>query len=59
MTEVQAETADYKLCPLIMTGWAAAPHPLIESCVTCRGPRCAWWDADKSRCAALSIARSK
>ena len=26
---------------------------------TCNGPRCAWWDADKSRCAVLSLARNK
>ena len=25
----------------------------------CSGPRCAWWDADKSRCAVLSLARNK
>lgn len=25
----------------------------------CDGPRCAWWDADKDRCAVLSIARNK
>lgn len=25
----------------------------------CDGPRCAWWDADKERCAVLSIARNK
>ena len=25
----------------------------------CDGPRCALWDADKSRCAVLSLARSK
>ena len=23
------------------------------------GPRCAWWDADKERCAVLSLARNK
>lgn len=25
----------------------------------CDGPRCSWWDADKERCAVLSIARNK
>ena len=25
----------------------------------CDGPRCAWWDADKGRCAVLSLARNK
>ena len=25
----------------------------------CDGSRCAWWDADKERCAVLSIARKK
>ena len=25
----------------------------------CDGHRCAWWDADKERCAALSLARNK
>ena len=25
----------------------------------CDGPHCAWWDADKSRCAVLSMARNK
>ena len=25
----------------------------------CDGPRCAWWDADKERCAVLSLARNK
>lgn len=25
----------------------------------CDGSRCAWWDADKNRCAVLSIARNK
>ena len=25
----------------------------------CDGPRCAWWDADKNRCAVLSLARNK
>ena len=26
---------------------------------SCDGPRCAWWDADKGRCAVLSLARNK
>lgn len=25
----------------------------------CDGPCCAWWDADKERCAVLSLARNK
>lgn len=25
----------------------------------CDGPCCAWWDAEKERCAVLSIARNK
>ena len=25
----------------------------------CNGSRCAWWDAEKERCAVLSIARNK
>lgn len=25
----------------------------------CDGPRCAWWDAGKARCAVLSLARNK
>lgn len=25
----------------------------------CDGPRCAWWDTDKDRCAVLSLARNK
>ena len=25
----------------------------------CDGPRCSWWDADKERCAVLSLARNK
>lgn len=25
----------------------------------CDGPRCAWWDAGKERCAVLSLARNK
>lgn len=25
----------------------------------CDGPRCSWWDADKERCAVLSLARNR
>lgn len=61
-----------KLCPLKARGpleqanmralmdAAAGRDPLI-ACKhpMCEGSRCAWWDADKERCAVLSIARKK
>ena len=40
-----------KLCPL--------KHAGSEAACLCDGSRCAWWDADKSRCAVLSLARNK
>ena len=56
-TENQSGTIDYdslargKLCPLKQVG--------SEAICSCDGPRCAWWDADKERCAVLSLARNK
>ena len=68
MAENLSGTIDYdgltKLCPLMM---ACAWIPLVRDVgmedarplVCCSGPRCAWWNADKSRCAVLSIARGR
>ena len=58
MAENPLGTIDYdgftreKLCPL-KQGIG------IDHWRKCDGPRCAWWDADKSRCAVLSLARNK
>lgn len=58
MAENPLGTIDYdsltrgKLCPL-KQGIG------IEHWRQCDGPRCDWWDADKSRCAVLSLARNK
>lgn len=63
-----AEENDYdsltKLCPLMMAcAWASLAHDIgaeeALSLARCNGPCCAWWDADKDRCAVLSIARNK
>lgn len=61
-----------KLCPLKERGpleqadmralmYAANGLTPLIACKTpeCDGPRCAWWDADKERCAVLSLARNK
>ena len=40
-----------KLCPL--------KHAGSEAACLCDGSRCAWYDADKSHCAVLSLARNK
>ena len=58
MAENPSATIDYdgltrgKLCPL-KQGIG------MDAFRGCDGPRCAWWDADKERCAVLSIARNK
>ena len=57
MAENPSGTIDYdsltrgKLCPL--------KHAGSEAACLCDGSRCAWWDADKARCAVLSLARNK
>ena len=56
---VMANNPADKLCPIIMAGWASAGAMLIENCVSCRGPRCAWYDQTAERCAVLSMARNK
>lgn len=63
MTENLAEASDYKTCPEITASMMAAPmraervEELLEI-LRCHGSRCAWWDADKEKCAVLSLARS-
>lgn len=58
MPENPSGTIDYhsltreKLCPL-KQGIG------MDVFRECDGPRCAWWDADKERCAVLSLARNK
>lgn len=58
MAEIEnpSATIDYdgltKLCPL-KQGIG------MDAFRGCDGPRCAWWDADKTRCAVLSLARNK
>lgn len=64
-----------KLCPLKATEPPDLDAILRVSAIKCRadgepprveyiggqcdGPCCAWWDADKERCAVLSLARNK
>ena len=54
----------YKVCPMIICGGATGEMPgASEDDVLrmfgCIKSACAWWDADKERCAVLSIARNK
>ena len=54
----------YKVCPMIICGGATVEMPgASEDDVLrmfgCIKSACAWWDADKERCAVLSIARNK
>lgn len=52
-----------RFCPMLMKAVIdGAPLQRLEFAVrasTCKGPRCAWWDADKERCAVLSLARNR
>ena len=55
---------DYRACPLMICGGANIKLPeMSENDVLrmfgCLKNACAWWDADKERCAVLSIARNK
>ena len=61
-TMPEKPAGDYRLCPLREMATSvrvAAGGVPMESATYCDGPRCAWWDADKSRCAVLSLARNK
>lgn len=64
MNDYGAEANDYKFCPIIISGYISAsikPNegPELTGAIKCRGPRFSWFDADKSRCAVLSIARNR
>ena len=54
-----------RLCPLmdlarvIAVGASKGRASVTVGAIQCKGSSCAWWDADKERCAVLSIARNK
>ena len=54
-----------RLCPLmdlarVVAQGASCGRASVElGAIQCKGGSCAWWDADKERCAMLSIARNK
>ena len=56
---------DQRLCPLmdlarVVALGASCGRASIElGVIRCKGGSCAWWDADKERCAVLSLARNK
>ena len=61
-----AEDFEHKrLCPLmdlarvVAIGASNGRADVCLDIVKCKGSSCSWWDADKERCAVLSIARSK
>lgn len=64
MDENPSATIDYKFCPLLVAAWLSVPFrpesaEAAREGIRCHGPRCAWWDADKERCAVLSLVRNK
>lgn len=68
MPENLTEANDYdsltKLCPLMLPGaWVGLVDRLgaddAQPLVYCHGPRCAWYDTGKERCAVLSLARNR
>ena len=46
---------DYRLCPICVAALIASGHTRADEHLAECGSRCAWWDEDKDRCAALSI----
>lgn len=64
MDENPSATIDYKACPLLLLTWLSLPinpkkkDKMLRD-IECARKFCAWWDADKERCAVLSIARNK
>lgn len=51
-------TGGEKLCPVCYIGSVMSASGPSRQTIVC-GPRCAWYDADKERCAVLSLARRK
>lgn len=64
MAENPSGTIDYKACPLLLLTWLSLPinpkkkDKMLRD-IECARKFCAWWDADKERCAVLSLARNK
>ena len=54
-----------RLCPLmdlarvVAVGASEGKVSATLEAIRCKGGSCSWWDADKERCAVLSIARNK
>ena len=64
MAENPEDANDYRLCPIVLHALLSTPKAMIgtknvRGGVECYKGLCAWWDADKSRCAVLSLARNK
>lgn len=55
----------HRLCPLmdlarvVAVGASKGRISATLEAIRCKGGSCSWWDADKERCAVLSIARNK
>ena len=54
-----------RLCPLmdlarvVAVGASKGRASVTVKAIQCKGGSCSWWDADKERCAVLSLARNK
>ena len=54
-----------RLCPLmdlarvVAVGASKGRISATLEAIRCKGGSCSWWDADKDRCAVLSLARNK
>lgn len=65
MAENSSATIDYdglaheKICPICVTALIASGHTSVDKHLAECGPRCAWYDASKERCAVLTIARGR
>ena len=47
------------LARVVAVGASKGRASVTVEAIQCKGGSCAWWDADKERCAVLSIARNK